>query len=326
MSAVHPLSPLRWLSPRGDGARLQIFIFHRVLAQPDALQPDEPDAQRFGELCTWMARWFNVLPLADAVDRLRGGSLPPAAAAITFDDGYADNFEIAQPILAAHGLPATCFVSSAYLDGGRMWNDAVIESARRLPEGEFDGSDLELPRYAVSDAPSRRALLRDVLRRWKHLDPQRRAGLADELARRSGLGADAGLMLTRAQLLAMRDAGMDIGAHTMTHPILAKVSEAEARSEIGGGREVLTQWLGSAPRLFAYPNGVPVQDYGLRDVGIVQSCGFDAALSTAHGANTRATPPFQLRRFTPWDRRQAKFVARCALNLIQHDRQPLVPA
>ncbi|MCE4557564.1 polysaccharide deacetylase family protein [Roseateles cellulosilyticus] len=316
-------SPFRWLSPAGERARLQVFIFHRVLPQYDPLQPDEPDARRFAEVCAWLARWFHVLPLGEAVQRLRQGSLPAAAACITFDDGYADNHEVAQPLLKAHGLPATCFVSTAYIDGGRMWNDSVIEGVRRLPAGRFTGAELGLPDYDVGDAESRIAMYRDVLKRWKHLDPRRRGELSDELARRCGLDARSTLMLSRPQLRAMRDAGMDIGAHTMTHPILATLPEAEARDEIGGGRELLASWLGEAPSLFAYPNGVPRQDYSLRDVRLAQACGFDAAVSTAHGANLRATDPFQLRRFTPWDTQKMRFAARCALNLVQHDRQPL---
>lgn len=105
------------LSPAGSGARLSILIFHRVLPAPDPLFPGEPDAQRFDEICRWLAKWFRVLDLNDALAGLRRGDLPARAAAITFDDGYADNSDVAVPILQRHGLTATFFIATGYVDG-----------------------------------------------------------------------------------------------------------------------------------------------------------------------------------------------------------------
>lgn len=317
-------TPFRWLSPGGRSAALQIFIFHRVLPEPDPLRPDEPDARQFREICAWLADWFHVLPLEQAVHRLRQGDLPSAAACITFDDGYADNLQVAQPVLAEFSLPATCFVSTGFLDGGRMWNDTIIESVRLLPEGEFSAPELGLRDLRIDGPASRHALSQEILRRWKHLPPGQRGELAQGLASTCGLPPQSTLMLTSEQLRLMHRRGMAIGGHTIHHPILAAVPETEAREEIGGGREVLRGLLGEAPALFAYPNGVPVRDYGARDIRLVREAGFKAAVSTAHGANRSSSDAFQLRRFTPWDRRRLKFGARCAFNVIRAERQPLV--
>jgi peptidoglycan/xylan/chitin deacetylase (PgdA/CDA1 family) len=111
-------------SPSGQNGRLSIFIFHRVLPKP-GLFPDEPDAKRFDELMGWIKSWFNVLPLDDAIVQLREQSLPARAAAIAFDDGYADNFTLALPILLKHKMSATLFIATGLLDGGRMWNDTI---------------------------------------------------------------------------------------------------------------------------------------------------------------------------------------------------------
>ncbi|MDP1007558.1 polysaccharide deacetylase family protein, partial [Klebsiella pneumoniae] len=85
----------------------------------DPLFPDEIDAARFDAILGWLRSWFNVLPLDEAAQRLKDGSLPARAAALSFDDGYADNHDIALPLLQKHGLPCSFFIATGFLDGGR---------------------------------------------------------------------------------------------------------------------------------------------------------------------------------------------------------------
>src|ERR1035437_9290941 len=96
------------LSPARSKARLSVLIFHRVSLDPDPLFPDEMYAARFNEVCGWLGSWFNVLPLDQAVAHLNTGTLPARAACITFDDGYADNFHVAMPILQRQIGRASC--------------------------------------------------------------------------------------------------------------------------------------------------------------------------------------------------------------------------
>jgi peptidoglycan/xylan/chitin deacetylase (PgdA/CDA1 family) len=313
--AVARWSPFRWLSPGGRGGRLQIFIFHRVLASPDPLLPDEPDAERFDALVGWIARHFQVLPLAAAADRLAHGTLPAAAACITFDDGYADNFSVALPILRRHGVTATFFVATGFIGGGRMWNDSVIESVRRAPDGVLDLAALGLGQHALNGAASRVAAYSAVLKALKHQAPERRAALTADIATRAGLPAGCALMMSPDQLRGLRDGGMDIGGHTVTHPILSTLQDGAARAEIDDGRRQLADWLGAAPTVFAYPNGVPTQDYTGRDVALVREAGYTVAVSTSPGAASHGADLLQLPRFTPWDRDSTRFALRCALNI-----------
>ena len=112
---------------------LSILIYHRVLAGPDPLFPERIDARRFEQHLRLLTRWFRVLPLGEAVARLRAGTLPSRAACITFDDGYADHAEVALPLLQRYGVTATFFVASGFLDGGCMWSDAVTDVVRHAP-------------------------------------------------------------------------------------------------------------------------------------------------------------------------------------------------
>lgn len=311
------ISPFRMLSPAGARARLAIFIFHRVLPVSDPMQPGEPDAARFEQIVRFVARHFHVLPLGEAARKLRAGQLPAAAACITFDDGYADNLGVAAPILARHGVPATFFVSTGFIDGGRMWNDTVTEALRRAPAGDLDWSLFGAGRWRVDDTASRIDACRATLAHLKPMEPSQRLQIATEIGHVAGLPTHSDLMLTRAGVVQLRDMGMEIGAHTVNHPILRSVSDRVAADEIGGSRETLAQWLGEAPRVFAYPNGVPGRDYTGRDVRLVRQAGFDVAASTAKGVATLNSHLLQLPRFTPWDRQMSRFALRCAANIVQ---------
>ncbi len=310
----------------GPEGRLSILIFHRVSPQPDLLFPGEVDAERFDRMLGWMRNWFHVLPLAEAVQRLAEGRLPARAAAITFDDGYADNATEATPLLQKHGLSATFFVSAGFLDGSCMWNDGVIESIRHSRRERLDLGALDpaLPQESVPLATleQRRAAIAAVLGRVKYLPMEQRVPLVARLAEACGTELPRGLMMSPDQLRGMQRAGMCIGAHTMTHPILATLDDAAARFEINESRRVLEGIIGTRVGLFAYPNGKPGQDYNLRSVELVREAGFDAAVATAWGTATRETDRFQLPRFTPWDQSRTRFAARMAQNLMRRETLP----
>lgn len=306
------------LSGRGNRARLTVLLYHRVLAMPDPLRPDDPTETQFDSQMASVAAVFNVLPLGDAVERLGNGGLPPRALSITFDDGYADNFTLALPILQRHGLVATFFVAAGYLDGGRMWNDSVIESVRQASGNELDLRPAGLSAYAVTGMAARRAAMTEIIRALKYLPPREREARAKEIADIAGAVLPGDLMMTRAQLSALHAAGMEIGGHTVWHPILSKVNDDVARTEIADGREMLSKIVRAPVRLFAYPNGRPGMDYDGRHARIVRDLGFAAAVSTATGSADRFADRHQLPRFSPWDRTPGRYVAR----VIDNYRRP----
>ena len=310
--------PLSLLSPAGRHGRLSILIFHRVLPQVDPLFPGEVDASRFDTLCAWLRADFNVLPLDEAVRRLDSGSLPVRAACITFDDGYADNCTHALPILQRHGLPAIFYIATGFLDGGRMWNDTVIESIRRAPQTSLDLGALGiegLGRIELGSLPARRAAIDRILVAIKHKRADERLALTERLATQAGAPLPDDLMMRSDQVRQLRAGGMLVGAHTVSHPILATLSDDEARHEIAACREHLQSLLGEPVMHFAYPNGRPGADYNDESVRIVRELGFDSAVSTAPGAARSPTDRFQLPRFTPWDRTRGRFNLRMARTL-----------
>ncbi len=302
-----------------SGPRLSILIFHRVLPTPDPLRPGEPDAKAFEARMRWLASAFRVMPLPEATRRLSDGTLSSNVACITFDDGYADNATVAAPILSRLRLPATFFVATGFLDGGRMWNDTVIESVRRHRGPTLDATALGLGAWPTSDDGERVAAIEGLLTALKYLPQADRQSRVDALAALVGLPAHSDLMMTRAQVREVRRHGMSIGAHTVSHPILTTLSIDAARAEIVDGRRELEAVTGGPVRLFAYPNGKPLRDYDASHVALVRDLGFDAAVSTAWGASDRRSDRFQLRRFTPWDAGTHRFGLRLAQNLVRQD-------
>ena len=308
------------LSPAGSRARLSVLIFHRVLPQPDPIFPGEVCAASFDAILGWLGQCCNVIPLDEAVKRLRQGNLPARAAAITFDDGYADNHGVALPILQRHGMAATFFIATGFLDGGRMWNDSVIESVRHCAQGSLDLSDVALPgagdsRFDITSPEQQRQAIGAIIGRIKYAPMADRVALSEAVAQRAAVQLPTDQMLSTAQVRALRKAGMQIGAHTQHHPILARLDAVAARDEIARSKIALETMLGERVGLFAYPNGAPGTDYGADAVSAVRELGFDAAVSTSSGSADRHSDVFQLPRFTPWDRTRGRFCGRLAANL-----------
>jgi peptidoglycan/xylan/chitin deacetylase (PgdA/CDA1 family) len=313
---------LQVYSPTGARARLSVLIFHRVLPGPDPLFPDEMHAERFDELLGWVKSWFNVLPLDQAARRLADGGLPARAAVLTFDDGYADNATVALPLLQKHGLPCSFFVATDFLNGGRMWNDSLIEAIRCTPLPVLDlrgvqgekGQDLgQIPVHSVME---KRQAIPALLGALKYLHPELRNQRVAAVAERAQAVLPDDLMMNTAQLRALRANGMQLGGHTASHPILARLSTQEAGDEMQRGKTQLESLTGERVSLFAYPNGKPGEDYlPARDPLLARELGFEAAVTTQWGAARRGADLFQLPRFTPWDASRLRFGLRLVHNL-----------
>lgn len=311
---------LKRASPGGDGGRLSVLVLHRVVQNADPLYPEAMVAKRFSEMCGWVASMFNVLALDVAVNCLRNGTLPERALAITFDDGYADNRHVAMPILQSLGLPATVFITTGFLNGGCMWNDIIVESCRRTRRHRIELRDL-LPQAAfnsieLATLSQRRRGLEMLIAAVKYFEPTRRLATVEQIAERLDVAVPKDLMMSSDDVVALRRGGLQVGAHTVSHPILAKLSPAEMRHEMKGSKDFLEQLLREPVTMFAYPNGKPGEDYNSHSVALARELGFESAVTTARGAASSSTDLFQIPRFTPWDRSRLKFGARMWTTLV----------
>lgn len=293
-------------APGRRRGRLLIFYFHRVLERPDPLLHDEPDAKTFDRMLKWIRAQFRVLDPLEACDRLYDGSLPSRAAAITFDDGYRDNFEVALPILQRHRLSAAFFVSTGFLDGSLMFNDRVIEAIRRTgrPSLAIPGREARVP---IRNVEERRAAIDAAIASIKHLEPTQREARVIELEATLGSVAVRDLMMTPDQVAGLHRAGMRIGGHTRTHPILLSLDDSQAEREIAGSLDDLQGIIGERTEMFAYPNGKFGGDFDDRHIAMIEAAGCRYAFTTHSGAATATSGRYLLPRTTPWARTRLRF-------------------
>lgn len=303
----------KFVFPQSVHSRLSVLIFHRILPEPDPLLPFEITAKQFTAEINALARHFTILPLHEGLERLRNDTLPPYAICLTFDDGYRDNYLTALPILNALGIKATFFIASGYLEGGRMWNDTLLTVVRRWTRDAIDLSDWGVPLLPMQNLEQRQQAW-GLLFRWMRKMGQRgRDEMLDRLVRELPEKLPTDFMMTRDHVQQLHRSGMEIGCHTRSHPILTRLSDEVARAEIVGSKRELEELTQAEVRFFAYPNGVPGDDYNMRDVKLVAEAGFKAAFSTSWGVVTRDWDQFQIPRFTPWDRGITRFTVRLIL-------------
>jgi peptidoglycan/xylan/chitin deacetylase (PgdA/CDA1 family) len=289
------------LARRQGESRLCIANYHRILESIDPLLNTEPDVKMFRWQMELLAEFFHVMPLHDAVMALASRSIPPRAVCVTFDDGYRSMHELALPILKELDLPATVFVTTGHMQEGSMWNDRIVEAMRRLSSGVLDLADVGLGIYRFETIPERQKALDKLIHDSKYLPPQARLAVIQKLEMIVGDIPASQPMLSREMIMDLAQNGIEIGGHTVSHPILTRLDDAAARSEIIENKRHLEAIIEKPLRLFAYPNGKADVDFDERHVQMVKDAGYDAAFTTAIGPATNQHDRYRLPRSRPWD-------------------------
>ena len=224
-------------------------------------------------------------------------------AMVTFDDGYRDNHAEAFPILKHEGVTATFFVATGFIDSPSLpWWDEIAWMVRTSRQG-----GLALPAWFDApipfDEPHREVAVRKLLRRYKGMPAEATPGYLDALAAAAGTGrCEAGvgrdLWMTWDMLREMKAAGMTIGGHTVTHPVLSRMSAQDQRREILECGRRLAAELGEPMRCFSYPVGnANAFDQTTREC--LREAGVSSAFSYYGG----------YRRFDDWDDYDVRRVA-----------------
>ena len=229
----------------------QILTYHRLSERPDSFFPGLP-LNTFARQVNYLARHYQVLDLADILNRIRSGDeLPPNSVALTFDDGYRDNFELAFPILRRCHIPATFFLTTGFVSRQDvLWNDKVAFALKftRKNRLALSGTENNLRFEHWRTAAEGCFRLLWFLRRISHSEKLWRIEEILEQLDTRHFGFLWESMLTWDQARIMQAQGVHFGAHTVTHPILSRVPLDEARQEIVESKRTIERELAGSPR------------------------------------------------------------------------------
>ncbi len=282
---------------------VQILAYHRVNDDHDRYFSGMP-LEAFRKQMEYLADNFNVCSLEEAVERMTRKDVPDNTVVITFDDGYRDNYLSAFPILKDLSIPATIFLATDAIGSQRiLWHDRVFSAFRRTRVMVLDGFGNYSQRYLLSTVEEKLFAQGEFLKFLWSLDDHEKTFWIDFLVEKlevTDRKEMPGLMLSWEEVKIMHESGISFGSHTVTHPILSKLSVDRARQEIQESKTVIEHQLRTPIRTFAYPNGRK-DDFNESIKNLLKDAGYACALTTQFGTNESDEDLFELRRATPWD-------------------------
>jgi len=277
--------------------RFAILCYHRVGTGGVPLYSQLP-TELFAAQMRYLKKNYRLISLDQLVEEMDAPSTVEPAVAVTFDDGYRGLYTEAFPVLQKYHVPATVFLTAGCIETGKVaWYDRIFLALRVAP-GHVLELQLDEPRTFSLDSPAARMQAAvEIITFLRGCSPERRRQCCADLESRVALPA-AELrerMLTWEQVRSMQRGGVAFGAHTMTHPVISRLSRPEMEWEIAESKRLLEERLGAPVRHFAFPFGKH-EECGESAVAILARGGFKSAATTEWGLNSPGTHPFYLRR------------------------------
>jgi peptidoglycan/xylan/chitin deacetylase (PgdA/CDA1 family) len=302
--------------------RLLVLGWHNVHGTPCFSSGPGKGERGLRHQLTTLRRLAHVVPLERALRALDNGDrLPPRAVALTFDDGYRDNLDVAAPILRDLGLPATFFLVPELLDRTTppWWERVAWAFGSATASGlDWDGTryDLSQPKLASQAGAA-------VSERLKAVDGDERREVVEDLVERlapAGSDPSSELFMTWQHARELVRMDFEIGSHTMRHDILSQEPSAAQAADLVAARQTIQDRLQVGADVLAYPNGRSV-DYDQGSLDAAAAAGHSHALTTEDGFNTPGGRPYEVRRSVVYPERDVVDLLKSFVYARRADRQ-----
>lgn len=280
-----------------------LFVYSAIFDRKEVaiLCLHQMNGEKFRNLIKFIRRNNSILSLQDFLDiQRKGGEIPSRPVVITFDDGYLTNYTEIFKILKQENIPATFFLTAGMIGTSKLfWWDRLrrIFSDTTRDHFLFYGKKLDISsfkkKYRIINQLEEYLKLIDEIEKEKVID-----WISAELKNNSDHPViEEEKILNWDQVREMAVSGISFGAHSLTHPILTKISLEEASKEIIESGRLISSKIGENVKYFAYPNGKE-SDFNETIIGIVKDAGYECGLTFIDGFNNLQTDPFTLHRIS----------------------------
>jgi hypothetical protein len=246
----------------------------------------------------YLRKRYRIVSIDQMLREMAEGRSSDPAVAITFDDGYADLYTHAFPILRSYDIPATIFLTVGAIESGNVaWYDRVFVAFQVAPAGEYV-LPLSPPRHLRMGTPEERlGSAEDFISLMRKLPASEQRACCAMLENAVEFPAKSleKRMLSWDQVRDMQKGGISFGAHTMTHPVVSRLPESDLDWELRESKRIVEERLQSEVKHFAFPFGKS-DECGDAAVARLKQLGYRSASTTTEGINDSWTDPFQLRR------------------------------
>lgn len=288
-------SGLDHLYRRMGGAGLVVLMLHRLRDEPDPW-PLSTSTASFALMLGWLRERAALVALDDGLRALSQPGARGVRYAITFDDGYRDNLRLVDSGLG--DVPAIVYLATGHVGGDPIWVYRLHHAVESRSRDHLDLGGLGLGQFDLASALERDRLYEVLPPRLKRLEPVAVQQWVDDIVAQAQprvTTADREQMLDWDGVRALDAGGVQIGAHTRHHVLLARADAGTAAAEIAWSRNDIAAVTAAPPAHFAYPNG-SAADFGERDVALVRAAGFRTAVTSIEGTNRRGVDPYRILR------------------------------